>query len=210
MAQLDPEEFRELIHDEGETILWYRAAPNPANNPGTNDFDEAVDDTLYAAVNLSNSVKVLITQAQREYTDRDFGAVQKGDLFLTTMPDEVRIGTMDKVILSNRTWETKERHVKGTDDTLQFMPVVSVTEIRDEAHGIIATARYIVDLATGTITFNGTPIPATEATYTVTYLYHPTFWYIGAAQSGNRPAPGFGEALPQRGMLSWKRPGGEE
>ncbi|PIS43417.1 hypothetical protein COT23_01420 [Candidatus Kaiserbacteria bacterium CG08_land_8_20_14_0_20_50_21] len=208
--RLQPEHFRRVIHRHGETVLWYRATPNPANNPGTNDFDEAADDTLYTTVSLSSSVKVLITQAQREYIDRDFGAVQKGDLFLTTMPDEVRIGAMDKVVLSNRTWETKERHVKGTSDTLQFTPVVSVTEIRDESHGVIETARYAVNLLTGAITFNGTPIPAMEATYTVTYLYRPTFWYIGAAQSGNRPAPGFGEALPQRGMLSWKRPGGEE
>src|SRR3990167_8045773 len=161
---LRPERFRAVLHRHGEAFLWYRSTPNPANNPTVNAFDGSVDENIYALQSLDDGVKVLVTSANQESQSPDFGLVRKGDMFLTSMPDELRIGTMDKVVLPDREWETKERHVKGTDDSLSFTPVVRIVEVRDAASGVIPATNYSVDTTTGVITFSGSPIPGTGLT----------------------------------------------
>jgi hypothetical protein len=159
---------------------------------------------VYVEQSTGLALKAIVTEVKKEYMHPDFGLLQVGDLMLRTMPQTMLIGTWDKIVLLDRTFEQWDRLLKGTRDSLTN--ITQVSEITTVCAGAVTYAEG-TDwnfTAPGTITWiGGGDAPANGAVYAARALYHPTFWYVGSARTGGRPAA-VGN-MPVMGRLVLKR-----
>ncbi len=209
---LNPEVYRQAIRVQGEQITWLKAMPCDCYDPGTN-YDQQRGCTkclfgyIYREQELTSGVKALVTQVRRSFLHPDLGWVLEGELICTTMPDEIALGPMDRVVLLQREMTARERIVKGTD-SLTHGDLAGVVEVSDSSGIYEAGTDYTVNLATGKISWlPGAQAPAEGAIYAVEYQYHPVFWYLSGELTVPRPTPLTETRLPQRGKLTYKGPG---
>ena len=201
---LDAEEFRDLLHDEGEALLWLRARPhtclNPAENVSTRDCtcdNGYVYDATITGVGVIQGVK-------REYMDPQFGLVRVGDCRMLTMPDEIPASEMDKIVLGDRVEPQKEIVKRGATarDGLRNPYCVDLLNVYD------ATGDYVV----GTdcvLDNNGVKwlqnAPAAGVNYGVRYEAKPLFYVLGIEIG--IPRPQGTKFMPMRCLLTRIHPG---
>lgn len=202
---LNPCAYRQMISSQGETIRWFQARLSDQYNPATN-YDPRTAPALgaeWVERLLSASVKALIFGVKSSFLHPEIGWVRTGDLQCMTMPDEIALGHLDRVVLTQREMIERERVVKGEDTLRHPYPESVVTIYDDDRTYLNAT----LDTATRVLTWGAGVVPATGATYIVEYKYHPVFWYIGDEQTVPRPSGKDAARLPQKGLLTYKRPG---
>jgi len=205
---LNPEAYRQMIQVQGERFRWLKAVPSDQYNPATGLNQDRQDvHSDHGHLYLDQGVfRGLITQQKRDMMHPEFGWVLAGSLWLTTMPDEVRFGPFDKVVLLDRTQLARERCVKGEDNLGQVYPVQVLT-VADSTATYVEDVDYRLDAADRRLTWlPGGSSPADGATYACEYLYNPVYWFLGEGMRAPRPTFGTTIMTPQRGLLSLTPP----
>jgi len=208
---LNPEGFRQHIRRAGERVRWFKAYPHTCYDPATNyDHQRGCEDCefgmYYQEHALRSAVRVLLTELKERFLHPEFGVVKMGDLVCQTMPDELRLGLLDKLVLQERSLLKRERLTKGVDTFSEPYPaeLVSVT-----AGATVYRVGTDCRLGPTAVTWMaGGNAPATNALYAVEFLYHPVFWCILGDEKPPRPLPlCTGGLTPQRVYLVRKHPG---
>jgi len=197
--------FRQQIAMQGEQFEWLKASPCSCYDPAQNyDAQGSCEVCDHGWVYRSQGVRRgLVSALKRSMLHPDLGWVQSSELTLTTMPDEVLFGFMDKVVLLERTVLERVRLHRGSD-TLHHSYVVIVREISDAAGVYKPGTDYTVNLATGRVTWI---TDGPQNVYAVEYLRRPVYWHIGLDVRPPRPT-GQSVQTPQRGLLSLAPPPG--
>ena len=198
--------FRATISRMGEDVAWYKAMPCDCYDPATNyDAQRSCDKCDHGFVyRNAGTVRALVASQKRWSMNPELGWVMQSELSITVMPDECRMGPLDKIVLLSRTELARERIQRGTDTLPHLMPV-NVREVAGGETVYTVGVDYTVDLAARKITWL-TAGPA--KVYAVEYEYRPEYWYAGADMRSPRPANHAGALTPIRGTLSLSRPEG--
>jgi hypothetical protein len=209
---LNPEVFRQAIHAGGEQVRWLKAIPHTCYDPATNydqqrGCEECSFGMVYEEEVLPSNVRALITNLKQKWMDAQMGLVKEGDLVCQTMPDEIWLSPLDRLVLVQREQIKWERLTKGVDQLSEPYPV-SLAEVTDGTHYAIGTDCQL-DAATAKVEWiDGGDAPETGAVYAVQYRFNPVFWYIYGDQTPPRPATLVaGGVTPQKGFLVQKHPG---
>lgn len=187
----------------------FRASPCTCYNSATNDYDETCDlcefGQVYTEETLDDEVRVLVTEVKRRYVHPDFGFVQVGDMKAQSMPDEILLGNLDKLVLTERYLQQRETVLRGDDELSQLYPY-DLRSVRDADTSYTAGVDCELDAAAGAITWNVAG-PTAGDNYTVEYFYHPSFWCLLSDETPPRPVPLNTTMTPQKTYLVEKHPG---
>ena len=213
---LNPVAARQLISMQGETIRWFEALPCDCRDPGDPTFGDRYCGhcqfgNVYRERPLPASVKALVHSERHQFLHAEWGFVSVGDLYVTTMPDEIRLGDFDRVVLVQRQVPTKEivRRGEGASDTLMQEFPLQVLTVADGDTEFVAGQDYNFDDEAGAIVWLEDGQTPGGQVYTVHYLYAPVFWYTGSVMTAPRPMPGYSAQWPQTGRLELKHPQAE-
>ena len=203
---INPEAYRELIHRMGEDFRWLRAMPSDAYDPRSGlegDREDVHSDHghLYTDNGLRRG---LLAQQKRDALHPELGWIHIGQLWLTVMPDEVRLAPWDKIVLVERTQIEVERLQRGTDQLGQLYPV-TVLSVADSAAEYTQDVHWRFDAATRKIVWLSDG-PTAGAIYAVRYEHRPVYWFLGGDYRSPRPVPGTDVYTPVRGLLSISPP----
>ncbi|MFA7086292.1 MAG: hypothetical protein WC145_06460 [Aliarcobacter sp.] len=196
------EAYRELIRRMGEQFRWLRAMPSDAYDPrlgldGDREDIHSDHGHIYVDEGLRRG---LLAQQKRDALHPELGWIHVGQLWLTVMPDEVRLAPWDKVVLVERTQIEMERIARGTDQLGQRYPV-RILSVADSAAEYTEDVHWRLDLATRKIIWL-TDGPEPGSIYGVRYEYRPVYWFLGGDYRSPRPVPGTEGYTPVRGLLS--------
>ncbi len=238
---LNPEVWRQAIRLSGEQVKWLKAMPCDCYDPASN-YDHqrgcghCLMGYLYREQTLPAGVQALVQQVKRSFLHPELGWVQEGQLQVTTMPEEIALGPLDRLVLLQREMEARERLVRGgtapdtegglytfagsyaaggapgalphAQDTVAHPYLVRIAEVSDSARVYVPRDDYNADPVAGTVVWlEGGQAPAPGAVYAVLYYYRPVYWFLSGEQTVPRPMPLTGGRGPIRGYLYWKRPG---
>jgi len=196
---LNPSPFTILVQAQGELIRWLKALPCQCYDPSQN-YDGQRNCSLCDhgwVYRDQGTQQGLVANQKRSVLHPELGWITQEDVTLTVMPDELRFGRFDKVVLLARTNLARELLHRGADVLGQAYPV-AVNEVADGTLVYVAGTDYCVNLTTGVVTWmTGGPTNV----YAVEYTYRPLFWFAESELRPGRPT-GAGEVMtPQRGLL---------
>lgn len=208
------EALRQQIRLQGETVRWLRAMPCNCYNPRTNSYDRSCTlcsfGQVYTEETLAAGVRVLVGQLQTSYEHPEFGIIKVGSLFVRTMPDEILLGNLDRLVLTRRRLLTRETLTRGetdSDSLAQPYPVTLRRVTSGDTEYVVGTDCEL-DVDGAAVTWlEGQDGPAAGAIYACEYQYAPVYWYVGAEEQPPRPVPFLDKDTPQKGFLVEKFPG---
>lgn len=205
---MNPGMFLTLIRNRGEDMLWLRAEPCVCLDPADPTAGEHRGCSLceYGYVYEDPVlIRGVVVQQQRDYFHVDLGFLPRGEVILITSAN-VPIDMWDKVVLTQRAFEKKERVRRGEEGSDPLLSPYSCDVIQVSDDTTVYTADdYEFDADKGVITWKGNR-PATDATYIVHYRYHPVYWYTGSVARPARWAPYYGQTMPRMGRLEQRPP----
>jgi len=175
----DPEKFRELTNERGESIRWHKGIVCPCTDPMTANRNRECP--LCFGVGFAYSVdaelagfKALIRQVDERKEFAKYGQLYLGDITISTMPDELPIGENDLVDLLERRFRREEVITRGTGttDVLHWIPQAELISVRSVAtEYIIGTD---VELDSDLLSWLDNE-PATGTRLTVVYDWIPRY-----------------------------------
>lgn len=198
---LTADDYRDQIGEHGETCRWWKAFKAPDGTTGPNGETVERNGLLYIEQTIPSTVRVYVSETQREVYDPEFGLLTKGQTQIACMPDEIELARGDRVLLNSRLM--KERiavTATGATNSLQRRHVSAIVEV---IHGgaVLAASRYTLSTlanGTGQINWTGT---APTGTVLIEFRYNPLYVYLDVSDR-NPPRGADGERLPQRGILT--------
>lgn len=215
---LEPEDFREIIHDYGTDVRWFKAFASAKNNPKTatitynqpsgaeygftweEQIETDADGRIYHRVYFDEMSLRLITASE--------GRLQVGDLEMYYMGDEMPVARMDKFQLINQPVYGRETLVRGSgaSDAIAQSAVEQLLFVYAETtHYTVGTHCILENNAVKWLTGG----PSAGVPYKCEFRYAPTFWFLGMGQVPSRQVEtvvGRGGGLPCVGMISLKAP----
>jgi len=203
---LNPIAARQLIATQGERIRWFEALPCDCRDPGDPDYGDFATcgkcqhGYVYRERMLPDGVKALVYRERRQFLHADWGFVGVGELYITTMPDQIPLGNFDRVVLTERAMPKKELVRLGEDVLREEFPLVVLTVAEGDTE-FVAGVDYSFDEAEGRIVWLDGGARPDGAIYTVHYRYAPVYWYTGSSMTAPRPMPGHSVQWPQTGLL---------
>lgn len=211
---LNPCAARQLIRTQGERVRWLEALPcdcRDPSDPTTYDRNCPVCSFgyVYRERKLPEGVKALVHSERRSFLHAEFGYVSMGDLYITTMADELPLGDFDRVVLVERSRPKKElvhRGAEGVPDPLAEEFPTAVLTVADAATEFVEGADWSFDAEAGAIVWLPDGARPARAVYSVHYRYAPVYWYTGSGMTAARPMPGGIGSWPQSGRLELKHP----
>lgn len=209
---MNPEAYRQHIRQLGERVRWLKASFCSCYNPGTGVYDRSCslcsNGRIYREVDLDAKVRVLVGTMRHRYAHPDFGIIEVGEARMTTMPDEIRMGTMDRFVLLDRTHVSRHRVTRGQDEVMEEPYPTALLSVSD------STTVYEVgtDVSLGddgALVWAPDAGPAAGTVVSVEYAYNPVYWYIMGEETPPRPLPNsIGNGFsPQSGFLLRRPPG---
>jgi hypothetical protein len=208
--------FRLALRLHGEQVRWLKAMPCSHVNAALN-YDEGGScpdcehGFRYREMTLPSGARALVQTVRRAQAHPDIGIFMQGSLQVTVMPDEIPLSQFDKLVLTEREQQARERVVRGAggSDALAHPYPARVVEVSDDETVYQAGADYAFDDEKGVITWiEGGKAPQAGATYSCLYMYHPVYWFVTGEITVPRPAE-TGGFLPLRGFLTEKYPEAE-
>lgn len=203
--------YRQQIAALGETVRWFKCLPSYDATHVANSA--ATAGKRYVEQILDSTVKVLAREQKDEFNHPDFGLLHVGDLVVTCLADEIRIGFEDELVFPGRTEIAREaatRAATGNDTLLNRFPA-ALLSVSD------ATRSYVVGTASkGDCYLSGTAVvwrtgaahkPSSGGVYTVEYSYNLVYWYTSGNERAPRPVPMSTGLTPQQVPLTKKLPG---
>lgn len=203
--------------------MWSADACPYCTNPAINldrqdDCPYCHQGFLYREQVLAPGVKAKITRKTRRYVQADGEYVAAAEITIATMPDEIYLGHLDRVMLLEREEQSRLILLRGGDgytppegivpDHVPYLPLVRVTRVWNGAQVFTPVTDYGVDLSTGEIVWSASGAhPDPGDSYAAEYFYHPVYRFMGDDQKLPRATgmPGDGDT-PLRGRLVWERP----
>jgi len=201
---LNPEDYRDLIHNQGQAIEWYRGMVCPCTDRRSREQNP--DCALCAGVGWYyqemdvSAFKALVTGVSPFVEYAAFGEIMSGDCIVSTMPDEIPIDAPDKVVAPTdrkvRHSEVVVRSQSGDTDALWGQNVTEVIYLRDLTTVYAEIEDFLLDGDQIDWSPSGsTPTAGTQ--YTVLYQFQPTTYKcLGSLPTRRRAVAG--TLLPQR------------
>lgn len=202
--------YRQLMRSSGERVVWLKALPCDCYDPSTGYDQQRGCNTcsfgmVYREQPIGANVRVLIGQLRQNYEHPEFGLIQVGQLTVQTMPDEIRLGNLDRLVLLERRELARERVRRGDDLLDQDFPVQLEAVAGGETVYRVNTD-CALDAANRKIIWQSGG-PAEGSVYAVEYFYRPVYWFVAGEETPPRPVPGMHNMTPQKGFLVRKHPG---
>jgi len=203
--------YRQQIAALGENVRWFKRLPSyDATHLAST---AATAGKRYVEQVVPTSVKVLVREQHAEYNHPDFGLLQVGDLTVTCLSDQIRIGHEDELVFPNR-WdvarEAVTRAASGNDELQQRFPKRLIA-VSDETRSYVVGNTLAGDcyLDEGEVVWRSAAAhkPAAGGVYTIEYAYNVVYWYTTGRERAPRPIPGSIGLTPQQVILTRKLPG---
>lgn len=209
---LNPCAARQLLATQGERVRWLEALPCDCRDPGDpTSYDRTCKACSFGYVyrerTLPANVKALVHSERRSFLHAEFGYMSMGDLYITTMVDELPLGDFDRVVLVERRRPKKEQVRRGSEgvaDPLAEEFPVAVLAVTDADTVFVEGVDW--NFAGGGILWLPGGARPGRSVYAVHYQYAPVYWYTGSGMTAARPLPGGIGSWPQTGRLEIKHP----
>jgi hypothetical protein len=199
------DDYRAQFREHGERVRhWMAFGKAPDNAVGPNGETPERDGNLYVENILSDEVRVLITETEREVYDVEFGLLSKGRASIACLPDEIEPARNDRFVLLDKLFLGRlaigcSGEVSDSLGRGFVREILSV--IADGA--VLSTAAYDLteaDDGISQITWKGA-IPETAL---INFRYNPAFVYLDVSDR-NPPRGADRKRLPIRGILTLEK-----